>query len=214
MTVIPSIFVFKVLDVHPFQIIIIVALYTVAGNTQITLVSLIAYKCFMVCQQFNVIYDDYHDKLDILYDYIHAIRKSIKSFNNYISFYMFEFMVSYIIVCVASICHIALKATDFMLVSMLLAGLTGLLYLFLMCWICDSIPSGFQKLYNKLEDVKSGKLLNAYKQSDRLVMIQLKQISPEIGFTTFGLIQVNANTFMQSLALIISYSVIITQTNF
>ena len=180
-------------------------------NAMTSIMALTAFKCLTVKQQLKRVFQmNVSNDLEIVYKYVHKIHISIKDFDNYISIYLFVSLFANLMISVSSICHLALNP-NLRFIQTLLTIMFGLSQIFILCLICNVIPKSLRKLIDRIEENIS-KGFDSYKPNDRQIIIHLKSLIPEMGFTAFGLFQINANTFLSCLALIVSYSVIIIQT--
>ena len=170
-------------------------------STQITILSFIAYKSFVVK---HYLVENLNNNLDSIYQMVVKIDKSIRKLDRYVSIYVMLTLLINQIYCMSSICQLAIdyKST---LVSSCVFMFVGLTSLLMLCFCCDIIPSSLSKLLNNHEST-------VISHTDRIILIQLRQLNDRIGFTAFGLFRVNSNTFISCLGLIITYSVIIIQT--
>ena len=184
--------------ITPF--IFIIPMYLIT-STQITILSFIAYKSFVVK---HYLVENSNNNLDSIYQKVVKIDQSLRKFDRYVSTYVMLTLLFNQIYCMSSICQLAIdyKST---LVSSCVFMFVGLTSLLVLCFCCDIIPSSLSKLLNNHEST-------VISHTDRIILIQLRQLNDRIGFTAFGLFRVNANTFMSCLGLIITYSVIIIQT--
>ena len=183
---------------NPFLFVIPMYLST---STQVAILSFLAYKSLLL--KHYLVKNSNHNLFSI-YNVVFKIDESIKKLDRFVSVYILFTLLSNEIFCVSSICQLAIdfKSTIIDSCVFMFHGLTSLTVL---CFCCNLIPSSLAKLLDQHEPK-----INVH--ADRLVIIQLRQLSNRIGFTAFGLFRVNANTFLSSLGLIITYSVIIIQT--
>ena len=170
-------------------------------STQITILSFIAYKSFLV-KHFLV--NNLNHTMNTLNKLVLNLDQSLKKLDSYVSLYILVILLFNEIYCVSSICKLAIdyKSTLFDNCLFLFHGLTNLVVL---CYCCDIIPSSLTKILDHHETN-----INTY--YDRILMLQMRQLNDRIGFTAFELFLVKANTLLSCLGLIISYSVIIIQT--
>ena len=195
-----------------YQLVLGTYLYCISLNTCLSALSLIAYKCVIVRQELTHILDLYFEQnLGLIFNSVHKILKSVKHFDNYISIYILISLFINMITIIAALCHIATNHRVRVTQSVCSLGFC-FLQLLILCLICDIIPKSLRKLIYRIEDEKTSKGFDSYKLNDRQIIIHLKSLIPEMGFTAFGLFQINANTFLSCLAFIVSYSVIIIQT--
>ena len=177
-------------------------------NTNLSVWSLIAYKCLTVRQQFRNIpkltvrYD-----LEKIYRLVFKIARSVKELDHYLSPYLLFSLITLQILCISSLCHLVIdKLTIIVNTATLIYTLTNL---FIHCYTCNAIPNSLKDAIETIEVSFDDRVIDA---KDRIIIIQLKELSDKIGFTSFGLFNITVNTFVSSLGLIISYAVIIIQT--
>ena len=177
-------------------------------NTNLTVWSLIAYKCLTVRQQFRNIpkltvrYD-----LEKIYRLVFKIARTVKELDKYLSPYLLFSLIALQILCISSLCHLVMDKLK------IIENSTTLLYaltnLFIHCYVCNAIPCSLKDAIETIEVSFDDRVIDA---NDRIIIGQLKDMSDKIGFTSFGLFNININTFVSSLGLIITYAVIIIQT--
>ena len=146
--------------------------------------------------------------LELVYKHIYKIHNNVKHFDSHINVYNIISFFVYLILCISSVCHLA-KDPNVRFWFKSFSFVICIHKLLFHCIVCNLIPKSFEKLLNTLE---MNRLLRPYRESDSLWMIQLFNLKQEIGFTALGLFHINTNTFISSLGLITTYSVIIIQT--
>ena len=183
---------------NPF--IFLIPLYF-STSTQLTIISFIAYRSLLI--KYNLV-ESANLNLDSIYQMVFKLDRWIKKLDKFISVYILFTLLTKQVYCVSAICQLAFDYQNTIIDSFafMFFGLTSLT---LLCYCCNLIPYSLAKLLDHLEP-------NIYKHTDRMLMLQLRQLNDRIGFTAFGLFRVNANTLLSCLELIITYSVIIIQT--
>lgn len=181
-------------------LLLVIPMY-LSTSTQVALLSFLAYKSFLIK---HYLVQNSNFNLFSIYNVVFNIDSSIKKLDKFISVNIMVILMFNEIFCVSSICQLAFdfKSTIIDSCVFMFHGLTSLAVL---CFCCNLIPSSLSKVLDYHESK-----INVH--ADRLIIIQLRQLCDRIGFTAFGLFRVNANTFLSSLGLIITYSVIIIQT--
>ena len=187
-------------------------IFIVTMCTQLSMPTLIAYKSFLVFQEFeNIFALNITKNLEIVYNFVQKIHESIQRFDSYVSIYALIYLLFNLLISVSSLCHLAINPN--VRVKQNIICLTFSISLLLsQCLVCDVVPKSLRKLIDRIEREKSSKGFDSYNPNERQIVIHLELMNQRIGFTAFGLFQINANTFLSCLALIISYSVIIIQT--
>ena len=177
-------------------------------NTDSSVLSLIAYKCLTVRQQFrNIAKLSIRSDLGKIYHLVFNIDKSVKELDYYLSPYLMLSLITFQMISISSLCQLAMDHTQIM--ENCSTVIYGLLNLFIHCYLCNKIPSSLKQAIYTIEVSIDSPVIDA---NDRIVIIQLKEMSDKIGFTSFGLFTITINTFVSSVGLIITYAVIIIQT--
>ena len=187
-------------------------LNVIPDSVQTTIITLVAYKSLTVKQMFNNINE--LNNLDLTYSLVSRVNKSVKCLDKYVSVFNILFLLVNQIFCVSTLCQMSLNS-HIRFFESLLIFVYGLMNIFILCYVCDIIPSSLDSLLDRLEihlNDFNDRSIECYDTKKRQIMIQMRQMSDRIGFTAFGLFRINKNTLLSCLALIISYSVIIVQT--
>ena len=215
---IPTLYAFGyfVNDLTPFTIarfILFVLIYLLTANADTIILVFILYKSIIISKQFKII-SKFKD-LKIIVEIIGKIQASIQRFDSLISFYNLILLTTWLIICISNACMLAIMPEQNPANS--LGHLFGsIMVISGLCIICNIIPKSFSKLLtelkNRSEEFNENK--SDFEQLFNQIRInRLNEMKDEMCFTAFNLFKLNANTLLSCLALIISYSIIIIQTN-
>ena len=85
---------------------------------------------------------------------------------------------------------------------------------------CNIIPKSFDQLLHKvvthlseLMPKNTQQYANNHRNNDNSIVMNLNYIKTEMGFTALGIYKIDIKTFISLISLILSYSVILIQTN-
>ena len=174
-------------------------------NTQLTIISTIFYVSMLMKRHLANIANSNIETIQVG---ICKLDKLTNDLDRYLSMFIMITLLFKQIFCLSTICQVALVYNKNTIVNAILFSY-GTFNLFILCYVCNIIPSTISNLIGKLERDPSK---YNYSILDKITIIQLRLLSDRIGFTAFGLFRVNANTFISCLGLIITYSVIVIQT--
>ena len=187
--------------------------YFLSMNTHLAIITFILYKSLIVSKQLKTISNMKDMKL--MFDMICKIQNSVERLDALVNLVnLFELAMDSLL-CISSLCIFAIvpneyPANSFSHMTLSLSKISSL------CLICDMIPKQFNKLLKELKD--RFRELNENKSSseqlfNHMLKNQLNEMKDEMCFTAFNLFKLNANTLLSCIALIISYSIVIIQTN-
>ena len=193
-------------------IILMSLLYFLSVNTQLIVTSLILYKSLIISKQFESLSE--MEDLSTIFDNICKVNQTIERFDSLISGYTLFKLAMNTLVCISFSCMLSIVPEENPTNSVSHV-VTSFLLIFVLCLVCDIIPKRFHKLLKKLKtkfeaNTRSKSLCE--RVYSHVIMIRMNEIKSEMYFTAFGLFRVNTNTLLSSMALIISYSIIIIQT--
>ena len=187
--------------------------YFLSCNSHYFIILFICYKSLIVSKQFKLV--SKINDLKQIFEIVSQIQKSIEKFDSLINFFnLFELALSSL-QCISSLCMLAI-APDENPVNSLSHLMLSMSKITLLCLTADIIPKQFAKLLRDLKDRLSQ--LNEYKSGfdqlfNHMLMNRLNETKDEMCFTAFNLFKLNANTLLNCIALIASYTIIIIQTN-
>ena len=187
--------------------------YFLSTSAHVIVITHILYKSLMVSQQLKTL--SQMKGMRIIFENICKIQESIKRFDSLIGFYNLLMLSVGTMLCISSVCMLAI-VPDINAVSSASHLLIGFSMISVHCFICQLIPNSFNDFLNSLKN--RYKELNENKsdseqQLNHIIMIRLNEMKDEMCFTAFNLFKLNANTLLSCVALIITYSIIIIQTN-
>lgn len=185
-------------------------------NGQSAFIALIAYKSYIARYQMKSLEVDPEskDRIKHLYRTAHDLCVSIKSFDRLSTHCIFVIIVMTPISCL-SLSTLAIDPKKFFLISCGTA-LECLPVLSTLCFFCDIIPKTFGEVIEKLNyssmefycEKSSADLNDYHSVIDRIIAFK-----PDMTFTACGHYSVSMKTLISSIAFIISYAMIIIQTN-
>ena len=183
-------------------------LIILSTNTRLHVMTLIAYKCLIVSKQLQSIIDT-NQTLNIksIYLTIHNIYKSIQHFDSLCSINILFTIFFMINILIADLCLIGLGHYDYNNVISVMISLSALLTL---CVILNILPQSYRKFLDSLEIIYCK--TNSVQTNDEILLLKIENFSHKISLTAMNLFNVNINTFLSCLSLIITYSVILIQT--
>ena len=211
--------VFGLDDFHPNNTVLVIKftlftiIYFLTGNANLNILVFTLYKSLIISNQLKKI-SKFKD-LKIIVEIIGKIQASIQRFDSLISFNNMTMLTTWSLICIANVCMLAINHHEHQ--ASVIGHLIGsILIISSLCIICDIIPKSFNKLLtelkNRSEEFNENKL--DFEQLFNQIRInRLNEMKDEMCFTAFNLFKLNANTLLSCLALIISYSIIIIQTN-
>ena len=188
--------------------------FSLAMNSQLMIVSLIAYKSYLVSNDLTNFEINLNSKenLKLMFEFIQNKQNSVKHFDKIITNCI---LVTIVInsLNLLSLSNLAINPKEFLLftVGVLIESLT---ILWTLCYFCDIIPKSFREFIHKLND----QFLEMYSNSSEfseycLIINRIKEMKDEMCFTIFNQYVVNIKTFISCIAVITSYVIIIIQTN-
>ena len=188
--------------------------YFLAYNSHLTIISLIAYKSYIVSNELKNFKINIKSKknIELMFEFIQNTQKSVKSFDKIINNCIFVTLIITSLNCL-SLSTIVINPIKFLYIA-LGTLLESLSVLWMLCYVCDIIPKSFREFIYRLND----QFLEMYSISSEfneycLIINRIKEMKDEMCFTIFNQYVVNIKTFISCIAVITSYVVIIIQTN-
>ena len=203
----------EIIQMNYKYIIYYLFLIFVSSNTRIYVLSLIAYKCLIVSKQLQNIQRiiDMNQTLNIrnVYHLMHKLYKSVEQFDRLVSTYiLFTIFVS-ISMAITDLCVFVLGFdTDWY--NSILSVTESIVFLLTLCYFANIIPKSYRMFLDSLDDMYCKSY--SMQTNDEILLIKIEKFSHKISLTAMNLFNVNTNTFLLCLSLIISYSVILIQT--
>jgi hypothetical protein len=172
-----------------------------------SIISLIAYQSKIISIQFDNICENLSsENLPEMYQFMCRTNRFVKKFDSLISTVIFMNIFNN---CIISIVYLSLIAVNDDLLLNMLCLTENLFLIITLCYSCDIIPKRIKKFTHEIQELLSFSTdLNQY-----LILIKMNLIKRKMGFTALGLMKINSETIISAFALILSYSVIITQTS-
>ena len=183
-------------------------------NTQLTILSLIAYQSSIVSRKLAEMSKclTINTNLKTSYLFISHLSHTIKRTDSLISVYNAIALAFNTLNCISFLCVIAVDIESIgIFVSALLESLSVLMIL---CLVSDMIPRTYSEfVFNLNKTFTEYSVENASNlMYIRVILNHMNDIKHEMGFTAYNLFFVNTNTFLSCMTLILSYSVILIQT--
>ena len=189
--------------------------YSLLFNTQLTVLSLIAYKSLIFSNEFKCFTkNNCKSRIDFkqIYTFVTNIHKSIKAFDKLINGYIFITIIIQTASCL-SMSTLAKNPSKYLVLGSA-ALLESMAFLMALCLICDRVSKSYVEFLDKLND----KLLGVYCNPENfceynLFINRLVELKSEMCFTACNLYVINTKTFITCILFCLSYIVIIIQTN-
>ena len=187
-------------------------------NSRLTVMSLILYMNCIVWKPLTDMTNKVstHTNLKSMYVLASKLNDMMMSMDKIITFYNLVILSLNSIACVSYICSLAI-GSDFSHDRISIFPLIeSLLQLMILCFICDIIPKAYRELVHKLT-----KTFAEYSVENsgfnlvyiRMILSHMNEMQNDMSFTVYNIFRVNTNTFFSCLTLILTYSVILIQTN-
>ena len=185
-------------------------------NARLTVLSLILYMNCIVRKQISDMTENVSNKTNLKNVYLFASKLNdlTKKFDSVTSFYNLVIVSLNSIMCMSYVCVLAINP---IINKMDISALTeSLLTLMCLCLVSDIIPKAYKEFVHKLN-----KTFTEYsvENSDsnfiyiRIILSHMNDMRNDMSFTVYSICRVNTNTFLSCLTLILTYSVILIQTN-
>ena len=187
-------------------------------NGQASFIALIAYKSCMVMHQMKNMEINLKspDRLKYLYRCIQDTYVSVKSFDHLVSNCIFVIIFITSTSCL-SLSALAIDPKKFYLISIGTA-LECLTSLSTICFACNIIPKTFREVNEKINyssmERCCDKSNDSHNSNDYLLIIhRINDLKHDMVLTACGQYSINIRTFISCIAFILSYAMIIIQTN-
>jgi len=193
-----------------YTFIISPIIYFIEYNTQLLVISLIAYKCCLISQQIKLITQMIsHFPLISIYKCIVKISILIKRFDKIVSHYILIVFIINGFRCISSLCILFIGPQTSL--SFSVGSLVESLIMFIsLSLVCNVIPYSYNNFLYELQLFYT-KNINPIHDNSTLLLI--KDMKNELYLTAFGLYNIDLKTLISCLSLILTYSVILIQTN-
>jgi len=188
-------------------------------NTQLLVFSLMAYQSCCVCVRLREITEKFTNLKELENNFceILKIQDFIQIFDDFISHYSMFSIIVCTLTCISSFVLYYLD-TNRSLILNLGDIIEALIILIILCLFSDIIPKYYDKFLIKLRKLETEYMINRnvcnnYYSIDYSLINRMYYMRDELCFTAFNLYKINTKTFISLMALVLSYSVILIQTN-
>ena len=185
--------------------------YLIMENFQLTMLNLVAYKCFVLEAKLCEITENFTtiNQLRAISQEILRIQLSAKRFDHLITTVTFYNIMINAVNCVSNVAliyHDGLRRHNY-----LIGGIIEcIVELFLVCYPSNRMYMAMTRLMNKLEMVELG---HPHYSIDHCLIMRLYAIRDDLCLSALDLYKINAKTFLSIMSFIITFSVIVIQTN-
>lgn len=189
-------------------------LYFILLNTRLTVLSLILYLGCVVRKRINAMVERVSPEMDLKSAYVFAneLNDKVKRMDEVLSFYNLVIVSLNSTMSMSYVCVLAIDPVhNRVAISALIESLVTLMSL---CLASDIIPKSFRQLVHQLSKTFTRTQNSRFDLiNNRLILSHMKDMQNEMSFTIYDTFRVNTNTFLSCLTLILTYSVILIQTN-
>ena len=182
-------------------------------NIHFVLFSIIAYQCYVVEQRFKEITANFKclSQFKCLSREIFMISNLIKRFNSYINSYLLTIFLFYFF---AGINNVTVFYFDRgkSIRAATIGTVEGFLLMFIFCVTCNKIEKGYEIFLDKLETLHEQNFNCGEYFVDYSLINRLYLLKDDMCLTAFNLFKIDTKTFMSFVSLIITFAVILIQT--
>ena len=185
--------------------------YLIMENFQLTMLNFVAYKCFVLEAKFCEITENFTtlSQLEAISQEVLRIQYSAKRFDQLMTNVNFYNIMINAVNCVSNVSliyHDGLRRHNY-----LIGGIIEcIVELFLVCYPSNRMCMAMTKLMNKFEMLE---LDHPDHCIDHCLIMRLNAIRDELCLSALNLYEINAKTFLSIMSFIVTFSVIIMQTN-
>ena len=188
--------------------------YTFLENIHSTFISLMVYYCYYIEEYILKLEQNFTSlsQTKSIYHESIKIHNSVKSFSQYFK------KVIFILIILSSMCCVT-NATIFYfhlgnrLFYTLPAIFECLIRIFIFCIFSNKIESSYSKLLDKFEKLELVSTEQKYSCLYHSFLNRMYSMRDDMCFTAFDLYKINMKTFMEIISLIITFCVILIQTD-
>ena len=182
-------------------------------NIQFILLSLIAYQCYVIEQRFKEMTENFNclSQIKCLSGKIFKISNLMRKFNSYIHLYLFTIFLFYFFVSINNITVFYFDHGKSM-TSATVGTVEGFLLIFIICLTCDKIEKGYEIFLDKLETLHEQNFNRNEYSLDYSLINRLYLLRDDMCLTAFNLYKINTKMLMSLISLIITFAVILIQT--
>ena len=188
--------------------------YAVLGNIQATLISLMAYYCYYIEEYILELEQNFCSLSQTEFIHHQAIKLhvSVKRFNEYFKESLFMIIILSSMGCVTNATMFYFHVGSKFHYS-LVATFECLIRIFIICIISNKIGSSYNNLIYKFEKIEAKLPEQRYSSLYHSLVNRMYSLKDGMCFTAFDLCKINTKTFMQIFSWIITFSVILIQTD-
>ena len=188
-------------------------LFIIVQNVSLILLSLMAYQSYVIEQKFTEITDSFTTliQLKMVCNQVFTIAKSVKRYDKFFNIFLFMTMLLNTIHCICSSTIIYFDRGRQMPFT-IPTFMESLFRIYMMCFISAKLGKGYERLLDKFETLEESNQYGYVKVSHSLVM-RLYGMRDQLCYTAFNIYPINMKTFMSIVSMIVTFSVILIQTN-
>ena len=189
-------------------------LFLVTENIEMSLISLMAYYCYCIEDKLAQVNNSFTSLLKVKYvsRQIVEIHCSIKNFNKYINIYLFIIIMFSSVSCMTN-CVILYFDKGIKHPDSAPSIIEAIIVIFIICYNSERISKKYKTILDKFEQLEINSPLSHLEHVDYATVNRLYSLRDELCFTAFNLYKINAKTLLSIMSLIITFSVILIQTN-
>ena len=182
-------------------------------NIQFVLFSMIAYQCFIIEQRFKEITENFKNlsQFKFLSGEIFKISNLVKGFNCHINSYLFTIFLYYFFCSINNITVFYFDHGKSMMLATI-GTVEGFLLMFIFCITCDKIEKGYEIFLEKFETLHEQNFNRGDYLVDYPLINRLYILRDDMCLTAFNLYKINTKMLMSFVSLIITFAVILMQT--
>lgn len=193
-------------------------LFFVLLNSRLSVLSLILYLNCIVLRPLTDMANNVSSRTNLkkIYVFSSKLNDLMRTMDELLSFHNLVVLSLNSIACVSYVCSLAVGSDANRNRMAILPLIESLLQLMFLCLISDIIPKAYKELVYKLNknfveySVESSACNLLFV---RTVLSHMNEMRNEMSFTVYNTFRVNTNAFFSCLTLILTYSVILIQTN-
>ena len=182
-------------------------------NIHLVLFSIIAYQCYVIERRFSEITANFKclSQFKCLSREIFKISNLVKKFNSYTNSYLFTIFLFNFFVGINNLTIFYFDRGRSMTAATI-GTVEGFLLMFIFCVTCNKIEKGYEIFLDKLETLHEQNFNRGEYFVDYSLINRLYLLKEDMCLTAFNLYKINIKTFMSFVSLIITFAVILIQT--
>ena len=195
-----------------FENLIVFVTYTIVENFQATMLTLLAYQCCVIEEKLRELTENFTslNQFTTISQQILKIQYSVKRFDLMTTQLTFFTLMVNSVNCVSNVAlvyHDGLQIHDFVI-----GGIVECIFeIFIVCYLSNKMCFGMTKLMNKFEMLELG---HPQHFIDHCLIMRIYAMRDELCLSAMNLYEINIKTFISIMSFIVTFSVIIIQTNF